>query len=299
MHFNKGIYYAGFTALLWGFLAIALKVSLHNLSPVTVTWMRFIIAWFCLLLIYIFFDRPKLQIFRRPPVGALIAGAFLGLNYLGFISGVKLTTPAISQIFIQAGPVLLSLVGVLFFHERLARLQMVGIAILLGGYLLFYREQILVLADNYFQYRNGVLWTLFGAGCWAGYAITQKLTVRKHHPMQLNLIIFGLPALAYIPFTQIEELLFLKFWEWAVLIFLGLNTFLAYGSLSYALKYLDANRVSAIIVSNPTITFITMALLGYLEVSWIAPEQWSVLTIVAAITILLGVIIVVTGRSRT
>ena len=42
---NKGIYYASFTAFLWGFLAIALKVALKELSPVTVTWVRFIVAF--------------------------------------------------------------------------------------------------------------------------------------------------------------------------------------------------------------------------------------------------------------
>ena len=42
---RKGALYAIFTASLWGFMAIVLKVITSELSPVTVVWFRFAIAF--------------------------------------------------------------------------------------------------------------------------------------------------------------------------------------------------------------------------------------------------------------
>ena len=44
----KGVIFASITSILWGFLAIALKVSLTDLRPVDITWARFSIAFIIL-----------------------------------------------------------------------------------------------------------------------------------------------------------------------------------------------------------------------------------------------------------
>ncbi len=66
--------------------------------------------------------------------------------------------------------------------------------------------------------------------------------------------------------------------NWFLLIYLGLNTVLAYGSLALAIKLTEATRVSVIITLNPIITFVTMAILTRMEVSWIEPESFSMLS---------------------
>ena len=114
-----------------------------------------------------------------------------------------------------------------------------------------------------------------GAIAWAGYAISQKRLVKIYPPMQLNIIIFGLPGILYSPFVSYSTLLEISFKYWLLIIFLGLNTLAAYGSLALALKYLAANKVSVIITQNPIITFITMAILGALEVSFFHPENFT------------------------
>ena len=42
---TKGIIYASITAFFWGFLAIALKIAVREIEPVTVVWFRFLIAF--------------------------------------------------------------------------------------------------------------------------------------------------------------------------------------------------------------------------------------------------------------
>lgn len=295
---NKGVYFASFTAILWGFLAIALKISLDDLPPVTVTWFRFLIAFCTLSLYYAIFDRPKLKIFTNPPRLALLAGVFLGCNYLGFISGINLTTPSIAQIFIQTGPVILAIAGIVIFKEKINIRQGMGLLIVVFGLLIFYNEQILNVAGGLKNYKLGVLYVLFGAFSWAGYAIVQKFAVTTHNPMQLNLIIFGLPALAYTPFVAFEKIPALDLNDWLLLIFLGLNTLGAYGSLAYALKYLEANKISVIVTLNPMITFVTMAMLATLEVNWIKLEVYTIVTIIGALTVLFGVMLTVIKKRK-
>lgn len=293
---NKGVYYAAFTALLWGFLAIALKVSVNELPPVTVTWLRFAIAFTVLLVWYLLFDRSKIKIIAKPPVFALIAGFSLGLNYIGFITGIHHTTPVISQVFIQAGPVMLAISGFIIFKEKVSLRQGAGLLVVLTGMLVFYHEKIIVIAGGLANYKTGVLWILFGALGWVVYAVFQKKSVAAFNPMQLNLVIFGVPMIYLIPFVEFKEILHISFGFWLLIIFLGLNTLGAYGSLAYALKYLEANKISVIITMNPLITFAMMAILSYNNVSWIQAEAFTVMTLAGAFTVLVGVMMVVMKR---
>ena len=41
---KKGIAFAILTALLWGFLAILIKVALNKANPVTIVWVRMTVA---------------------------------------------------------------------------------------------------------------------------------------------------------------------------------------------------------------------------------------------------------------
>jgi len=293
---NKGIYYASFTALLWGFLSIVLKVSLGAIDPMTLTWFRFTISFAILFLYYLFFHRSKLKIIIKPPLYSIVAALFLCVNYVGYISGINLTTPSIGQIFIQSGPILLAVFGIIFFKEKVSFRQAVGLFIVLLGLSIFYREQILNIAGGIKEYKIGVLLVVIGGVSWAFYGVFQKILVRSFDPMQLNLILFGLPSLLLLPFVSFGQLNELCLNDWLLLLFLGLNTLGAYGALSYAFKYLDNNKISVIITLNPLITLVVMAILSNKGVDWIAPEIFTPLTIVGALGVLVGAVLTVAKK---
>ena len=296
---SKGVYYASFTAFLWGFLAIILKVTLRSLSPVEVTWFRFSSA-FVLLSVYFLITKPNaFKIFRRPPIFLIAAAACLGMNYFGFITGINMTTPGIAQIFIQLGPVLLALSGIIFFGEKMSGRQLAGFMLVIIGLLVFYREQIMILSENLIKYRSGVLWVMFGAVMWASYAVFQKKLVTDYNPMELNLLLFGLPALGYTPFVNLHQVGSSSLPELILLLVLGINTLLAYGSLAYAFKYLEANKISVIITLNPILTFITMAILAAANVTWISHEKFSFISIMGGALVLAGAILTVVKRSNS
>lgn len=295
---TKGLLYAGFTAFLWGFLAIALKVSVYDLKPVTVVWFRFSFAFLLLLISLLIFDRNLIPSVKKLPGLVFVASFFLGLNYLGFISGIKHTTPGTAQVFIQIGPVSLAIAGVLLFKEKFTLRHLIGLMVLLVGFGLFYS----VIIDNKGvpnqNLNRGIIYIILGGLSWASFSIIQKIMVRKHNPNHLNLVIYGLCAIGFLPFAEIGRIPHLSLNEWLLMAFLGLNTFLAYGSLALALKYAEANKISMIITLNPVLTFIVMAILELMAVNWIVYEKFTYISVFGALLALTGVMIVVIKRKN-
>ncbi len=289
----KGILSACITALFWGFLAVAMKVSLSYVGTVAIVWFRFTLAAI-VLLTYFIIKKPKtlLNLLKSFPFALLFAALFLGYNYLGYISGLHYTTPSTAQVVIQIGPILLTIAGILIFKEKVNRFQILGLVIAGIGLALFYYNQLASFADTT-TYNIGFLWILTAAVSWVCYAILQKRLVQKHQPQLLNLFIYGIPALAFLPVTDFQEFQGLAIWQWLLLIFLGVNTLVAYGFLALAFKYTQAYKVSIIITLNPVITVVAMFLLSYLNVSWIAKEELSLISGIGALLLICGAIVTV------
>jgi drug/metabolite transporter (DMT)-like permease len=293
---TKGIIYACVTAFFWGFLAIALKVAVQKVDPVTSVWFRFFIAFIILLGWQLYRQPSSLKILIKPPLLLVLAAISLSWNYLGFMLGINYTTPSNAQLFIQFGPLTLALAGFLIFKEKLSRRQMIGFFVALAGFAFFYRDQLLAFFDGKEQYNLGVFFTLSGALAWAAYATMQKKLVTVHPGQTLNLFLFGFPSVIYLPFINLAPVLQLHWTWWLLILFLGANTFIAYSSLAQALKYIEANKVSVIIFLNPIITFITMGILTSLEVSWISHERFSLATIFGAALVISGAFLIVKKR---
>jgi drug/metabolite transporter (DMT)-like permease len=295
---GKGILYAIITAILWGTLAIVLKVSLSDLTPADITWFRFFLA-FLVLGFYYYFRKPSyLRILRRPPALLIVATLCLATNYFGFIKGVQLTSPSVAQIFIQLGPVLLAVSGFAFFHEKMTIRQMIGFVGALAGLMLFYHEQTRLVVSDGTAWTRGVMWIFLAAVSWAIYSVFLKILVLRYPPMQLNLVIFGLPVLLYLPFVNFNHFLSQGFTEWFILIFLGLNTLFAYGLLALAMRLTEANKVSVILILNPILTFVLMAIISHTGATWISHEHYSLVTMAAAATVLAGALLTIFRRNK-
>lgn len=293
---TKGIIYASITAFFWGFLSIALKVAVREVEPVTIVWFRFVVA-FILLTVWQGIKNPmSFKILIKPPLLLILAALGLTWNYMSFMLGIHYTTPSNAQLFIQIGPILLAVAGFVFFKEKLNRNQVIGFAIAISGLSFFYHDQLSAFFDSQGQYKTGVTFILTSALAWAVYAISQKKLVAKYSVESLNLFLFGLPAILYMPFVNFSPLFSLHWSWWILLLFLGANTYIAYTCLALALKYTEANKVSVIIIVNPIITFITMGILTELDVAWVAHERFSMLTILGASLVLTGAFFVAKKR---
>ena len=295
----KGIIFASITAFFWGFLAIALKVATDSFNVTNLVWFRFTFAFIVMVGYFAFKDPQKLRILIHPPLLALLAALGLALNYYGFTSGINHTSPSTAQIVIQLGPISLGLVGYLFFKEKIGKTQIMGFGVAFIGLAFFYYNQVSKIIDSEINVFNmGFMWIVIAALAWLTYASLQKILVKKHDSQMLNLIIFGLPALIYTPFVSFGDFQGIGLNNWLLLLFLGANTVIAYGCLSMAFKYTDVNKVSVIITLNPIITFIVMAILYQMDVSWINAEKMDLHTWLGALMVITGAVMVVYFKKK-
>jgi len=294
----KGILFTLITVLMWGVLAIALKVASKVIDSPTIVWFRFSLAFSGMAVWALFNDPKALKILYKPSLILIISTLMLAWNYIGFMWGVQYTTPGNAQVAVQTGQVVLAIFGVVFFKEKLSLVQGLGFLLALIGFWIFYQQHLTALPANKNEYTKGMLLTVSAALTWAVYAAMQKKLIRQHPVTTLNLFIFGLPILLYLPFANFESLAHLSLGYWLLLIFLGANTLISYVCLSLALKYMEAGKVSVLLIMNPIITFVIMGVLTWLQVSWIAPEHFSVLSIFGALLALFGAILVVRKKRK-
>ena len=291
---TKGLLLAVTCALMWGLLAIALKVALNFVDSYTIVWWRFTVSFIFLVLYFLIKGPRSLLILRKPPLLLMLAGLLLGINFIGFMQGIHYAGPAVSQVIIQAGAITLALVGFLFFRETVTPIRLAGFIIAFTGFVFFYYHQLTGVSYGGKAFQTGVVWTLIGAWSWTGYAILNKILVRKIEPSQINLILYGLPMLMYLPFADFKVLFAPhSIGVWLLLLFLAFNTIIAYGALSMALKYTEANRISIIITLNPIITFIILEILLWLDVHWFVSPPMAPLAYVGAVLVLAGAILAI------
>jgi len=292
---RKGVLYAIFTASLWGFMAIILKVITYELPPVTVVWFRFLIAFLVLGAWTLVFRRSDFRIFRRPPLLLFLAAIFLGMNYLGFIAGIKYVSPSSSQVFIQIAPVSFALSGIIIFREHVNWKHIVGFIFVLVGMGLFYSEQLKDLGAEAENLTLGMLFVLGGGLSWAAFTTSQKVLLKRISPNQVNLFVYAACSLGLLPMVAFSKLSGMPALNWIILVYLGLNTVIAYGSLGLAIKYTEAARVSVIITLNPIITFVSMAILSRMEVSWMEAEAFTLMGWLGALSVIGGAIVVISA----
>ena len=214
------------------------------------------------------------------------------------MNGIDLTSPGNGQIFIQIGPILLAVVGVIIFKERLSGRQLLGFIVAGAGLTLFFRDQLQNLLGSEDVYVVGVIWLILAAVAWTVFASLQKQLVKNFHAQQLNLVVFGLPMIILIPFVEFNTFQNFTPGLWILLVFLGINTIVAYGCLTEAFKYIEANKISVIITLNPIITFVTMSILGSMHLDWIDAEVMTKYGIFGALLVISGAILVVLPKKK-
>src|SRR5436190_5330892 len=284
-----GLAMALLTAFSWATLPVALKITLEQLDPYTLTWFRFLVAALCMLAWV--GARRGFGVFRGlgAPRWTMLLVAALGLigNYVFYLLGVQHTTPGNAQLLIQLAPLLMALGGIFVFKENYKPLQWAGLGVIVLGLLLFFREQ-LAHAVSGRDYAMGSSLVLVAAVVWALYALLQKqLLVRLDSP-SIQLFIYALAAIVLLPLAQPRALLALDARHAWLLAFCSINTLVAYGAFAEALAHWQASRVSAVLAVTPLLSLATIAILHSLSPASIAAESVGAAGYAGAILVVAG-----------
>lgn len=149
---------------LWGSSFIADKIALQSFSPLFLCLIRFMISTAVLLVF-----RLGRKDFRYPgpeDMKKIAAAAFLGISVYYAIENiaVNMTSAADASVISAAYPLLTILTGIVFYHFRPARNQIIGILMACIGVLILTvsssRENS-SLIGNLMLVFNGFLWALY------------------------------------------------------------------------------------------------------------------------------------------
>ena len=285
-----GLLLALVTASCWATLPVALKITLEQLDPITLTWFRFVVAT-AVLLAWLG-ARGGLAVFRRLDgkrwLWLTVAALMLIGNYVFYLLGVQHTSPGNAQLLIQLAPLLMALGGIFVFREPYRFGQWCGLLIIAVGLLLFFRDQLLDGNAAAHEYLLGSGFVIFAALVWAIYALLQKQLLQHLGSPPILLFIYLVASLVLWPPSHPAALLALDGKHWWTLAYCAINTLIAYGAFAEALEHWEASRVSAVFATTPLLTLGFIALVHGLSPGLIRSEHIAVVGYVGAVLVVIG-----------
>ena len=254
------------TAVCWGLLPIALKMTLTGMDAWTLTWYRFAAAGVVLGAFLAWRGRLPLRGLRDRRSLWLYVVALLGLmgNYVSYLVALELTTPTVAQVLIQLAPLFLLFGGLLVFRESFAPLQWLGFAVLVTGLGVFFHDRLAEVFAIETKLGLGVAIMLFSSLSWAVYALAQKQLLTRLASEQVLLLLYvGAVPLLLLP-AQPSQAAGLDGLQLGMLAFCCANTVVAYGCFAEALEHWEVSRVSAVVTLAPVFTVLGVHAAGWL-----------------------------------
>lgn len=283
-----GLFYSFITALMWSTLPIALKALLAVMDTMSITWYRFCAA-FLSVGGYVFLTKqvPTKESYTKKVLGLLFVASFgLAGNYILYLQGLQLTTPAAAQTVIQLAPLFLLLSSIWIFRDPFTHRQKLGSLILTGGMGLFFHHRLLGLLQS--QYILGVALVILAAVVWVVYALAQRFLLRGWSVSVLMAQIYAVGVLLFLPAAHPASIVSLDTLGWGLLAFCAANTVVAYGCFGQAMQHWPAPRVSAVLALTPLLTIFFVYLVNIWVPNFVPTEPMDALNIAGALFVVLG-----------
>ncbi|MGK9476855.1 DMT family transporter [Melioribacter sp. OK-6-Me] len=274
------------SVVIWGASFIATKFLLDSLRPLTIIFVRQLLAVILLSIIAMKRGRTFKINFHDHSwifILALIASFHLWIQ----VTGMQYTTASNTGWIIGITPVFMALLGMIFFKERLTAGQWSGILIAFSGLILLISKGKITsisLIEN-----RGDFLILASAFTWSVYSLVGKKITLNYPPLMTILYLFLFMSLILAPFTlngeNVNSLIVLSAESIAALLFLGFFcSGIAYVLWAEAMNEMPSSHVGAFLYLEPFVTVFT---------AWILlSERISLLTLISGVIIIIGVIIV-------
>ena len=147
---------------------------------------------------------------------------------------------------------------------------------------------LFAFTSNYTVLLIGMALGIMAAVVWASYGIAQKVLLRTISPGRIMRFIYLAGALALTPLSTPSAFLELDSLQTGCLIFACINTIIAYGAFSTAMKNWHAAKVSAVVTTTPPFT-LGLEALGALALPQVFPlEHLGLLSLLGAVVVVLG-----------
>lgn len=279
--------------------AILIRLALgESMPPVLIAAARLFIA--TVVLTPITFQRYSdhiRKLTRSQLIFATIAGIFLAIHFIAWVTSLQYTTVLVSVVIVTSGPIWVAILEVIFMRIRLSKLVIGGLIIaILGGIFIG-----LPMGSDSAEAAGATSTTdnnLIGAFLsWIGaVAISVYMLMGRKLRSTLPVIpyiwlVYGIATIvmAIVVLVTATPILGFSTEGYLVLLAMGLiPQLIGHSSLNYALEYFPATLVSMFTQLEP----IGSAILAYFIFSELPPQQ----QIIGSAIIIIGVLIASRGK---
>ena len=274
------------SVVFWGASFIATKIVLDELNPLSIIYFRLLFGIITVTAIAL--KRKRSFKMRISDMKGILLLAAISTTHLWIqVTGLQYTSASNTGWIIGVIPVIMAVLGFLFYREKLTPLQSIGIFISLSGLLLLISKGD-IYSINLIE-NKGDLLVLGSAFTWSFYSFAGKKVTLNYPPIMTILYLFVTMAIILSPITitpeNIKAAVNLSVHGWASLMFLGvLCSGIAYVLWAEAMKEMPASKVGAFLYLEPFVTVFT---------AWLfLKEEITFLMMISGIIIIAGVILV-------
>lgn len=175
--------------VLGALIPTVVKLTLREIPPFTLTFLRFLIATLVILPFY-WQQRPK-KITRDQTIQLLLVGA-LGsvVNTALFAYAIQFTSVIVSQILYSTVPIIVAIFGFFLIKEKVSSIQLTGVIIGFFGVLFLIYQSVLSQDILTFGTPFGNILMLVGVLGWSFYTIFSRDLSNKFSPITLSFATF-------------------------------------------------------------------------------------------------------------
>lgn len=278
--------------ILGALIPTVVKLTLREIPPFTLTFLRFLIAT---LVIFPFYWKQRPQKITRDQIIKLFLVGALGsvVNTAIFAYAIQFTSVIVSQILYSTVPIIVAISGFFLIKEKISKSQLTGTIIgFIGVLFLIYQsiisQDILTLGTPF-----GNLLMLIGVLGWSFYTIFSRDLSKKFSPMTLSFATFISGVIILAIASPVEMLVkgfslsMITGRAFLELIFLGVVS----SVIVYSLYQFGIKRTSAFIAS---LSFYLSPVFVVIPAAIFLQERLTPFLITGAILILSGVFLATT-----
>lgn len=278
---------------LWGLNASIGKTILGELSALTVTTIRMVVAALVFWSFSLFL--PKEHVHHQDMLKLFFA-ALLGvvLNQGMFLFGLSYTTALDASIVTTAMPIITMIIAAIYLKEPITGMKVMGVFVgAMGVFILMLNSQT---TGRHPGNLVGDVLCLVSQISFAFYLVLFRDLIVKYSPITICKWLFIYASVCFIPFSY-ADVVSIDFSSFSLALWLRLgyvvigSTFLAYICLMSSQRLLRPTIVSMYNYIQPIIVTLVMVMMGIDDLNWMKA--------VAIILIILGVSYVTLSKSRT
>jgi len=254
-------------SLIWAGSFIAVKVTVDEIPPIHLGFLRFLVATpIMILLIFLLKKDRRIPIKKELPSLIVLGLTGVTLLYLFQFIGIEYTTASTSSVLISTNVIFIILLSTAFLKEAFSFKKTFGVVLSFVGVatVIFAQSNNETISFNN-QFIIGCVLVLLSAFCWASYSVVGKKLLAKYDPFTVTTYAFVFGTVMFLPFVffdMVSVIQSVSFDGWMAVLYLAvLCSVFGYVAWYYVLSKVDAGKAAVFLNFIPLFTIMLSLLL--------------------------------------